>query len=452
MKIPANPLTKFLLGLGLSLGLGLGAQAAPTTSGPDADKQFFPIASYRVGPYASAGIQIWAGRIDYFRYLNEVEGGINGVKLVWQECETEWTAEKGIECYERFKNGLNGAPVAVYLPNGAPAAYALTDRAAQDKIPLITLAYGRTEAADGRVFPYIFPVMLTFYSEASALINYIAEREGGHDQLKGKKIATVYHDSAYGRETIEPLKLLAEKYGFENIQIPVADPGNEQSSQWRQVRQAKPDWVFLRTWGVSTPVAIKTAARFGFPADRIIGDVWASSEEDVIPAGEASKGYLALTPYPAGTGFDIHQRLKKHIIDTGKSDLKDLNSFGSVYYNSGLVDAIVSVEAVRTAQARFGNRPINGEEGQWGLENLKLDEQSLKKSGFHGLVQNLELSCGDHEGGGAVRVQQWDGQRWNLVSDWVQADRELLQPLIDAKSAAYAREKGITPRDCGKEP
>lgn len=84
--------------------------------------------------------------------------------------------------------------------------------------------------------------MLTFYSEASALVNYIAEREGGFDKLKGKKIATVYHDSAYGRETLGPLKLLAEKYGFENIQIPVADPGNEQSAQWRQVRQANPDW------------------------------------------------------------------------------------------------------------------------------------------------------------------------------------------------------------------
>lgn len=176
----------------------------------------------------------------------------------------------------------------------------MAERAVSDKIPLVTLAYGRTESTDGRVFPYMFPVMLTFYSEASALVNYIAQREGGFDKLKGKKIATVYHDSAYGRETQEPLALLAAKYGFENIQIPVADPGNEQSAQWRQVREQKPDWVFLRTWGVSTPVAIKTAARFGIPADHIIGDVWASSEEDVIPAGNAAKGYLALTPIRPG--------------------------------------------------------------------------------------------------------------------------------------------------------
>lgn len=435
-----------------ALFIGAGsALAADTTPGPDSGKQFFPIASYRVGPYAASGIPIWAGIIDYYRYINEVEGGINGVPIVWQECETEWTAEKGIECYERFKNGLNGAPVAAYFPNGAPAAYALSDRAAKDKTPLVTLAYGRTEATDGRVFPYNFPVVVTFYSEASALVNYIAEREGGFDKLKGKKIATVYHDSAYGRETLDPLALLSEKYGFENIQIPVPDPGSEQSAQWRKVREEKPDWVFLRTWGVSTPVAIKTAQRFGVPVDRIIGDVWASSEDDVIPAGEAAKGYLALTPYPAGTDFYIHRRLKETILDKGKSDLRDPKAFVTVYYNSGLTSALLSVEIVRQAQAKFGNRPITGEEAQWALEHLTLDDAALKKAGFLGLTQNLQLTPADHEGGGAVRVQQWNGAAWTLVSDWVQADRATLRPLIDAKSAAYAKENGIVPRDVGTQ-
>ncbi|WKN21261.1 ABC transporter substrate-binding protein [Azotobacter vinelandii] len=430
-----------LLALGVHHALPGSALAAP-------NEQFFPLATYRVGAYASSGIPVWAGMIDYLRYINEVEGGINGVKLVWQECETEWTAEKGIECYERFKNGLDGAPVAVYQPNGAPAAYALADKAAADKIPLITLGYGRTEATDGSVFPYNFPVMLTFYSEASAVIEYIARREGGLDKLKGKKIATVYHDSAYGRETQGPLALLAEKYGFENIQIPVADPGNEQSAQWRQVRQAKPDWVFLRTWGVSTPVAIKTAARFGFPVERIIGDIWASSDEDVLPTGPAGKGYLALTPYPGGADFEIHKKIKEHILDKGKSDLKDPKSFGSVYYNSGLVNAAIAVEAIRAGQARFGKRPLDGDEGRWGLEHLDIDDARLKAIGFHGLMQPLRLSCSDHEGGGAAKVQQWDGSSWKLITDWVQADRQTLRPLIEAKSGVYAKEKGIAPRDC----
>ena len=188
----------------------------------------------------------------------------------------------------------------------------------------------------------------------------------------------------------------------------------------------------------------------GASADRIIGDIWASSNEDVLPAGEAGKGYLALTPYPGGAGFDIHKRIKQHILDKGKSDLKDPKSFGSVYYNSGLINAAIAVEAIRAGQKKFGNRPLNGEEGRWGLEHLNIDDARLKDIGFGGLMQKLKLSCSDHEGGGAARVQQWDGAKWNLVTDWIQADRKLLRPLIDAKSAAYAKEKAVTPRDCSK--
>ncbi|WPP00656.1 ABC transporter substrate-binding protein [Pseudomonas sp. HR96] len=429
--------------------LALGLQAAlPVTSHAAGNEQFVPMATYRVGAYASSGIPWWAGEIDYFRYVNEVQGGVNGVKLVWQECETEWNVDRIVECYERFKGGLNGAPTAFFFTHSTPGSYALMEKGAADRIPLIDGAGGRTESTDGRVFPYAFPLLLNYYSQASVGINYIAGREGGFDRLKGKKIVTVYHDSAYGRETQAAMTLLAQKYGFENIQIPVADPGNEQSAQWRQVRQIQPDWIFLRTWGVSTPVALKTAVRFGIAVDHIIGDVWAGSEADVIPAGSAAKGYQALAPFPGGDGFEIHQRLRQAILDPGKSDLKDPSYFGKVYYNIGLINAAIAVEALRTAQGRFGNRPLNGEEARWGFEHLNIDTARLKAIGFEGLLAPLKLSCADHEGGGAARIQQWDGQQWVLVTDWIQADRDTLRPLIEAKSDSYAKEKGITARDC----
>lgn len=432
-----------LAAVGAGLALGLVAPAAAE----DATVQYIPLLTYRVGAYASSGIPIWAGIIDYFTYLNEAEGGINGVKLVWDECETEWGVEKGLECYERVKHGKDGSPVPILWPHSDPIAKALLEKATADKIPLLTLNYGPTESVDGRVFPYSFPVVLSFYSEASTAINYIAQVSGGKDKLKGLKIVTLYHDSPYGKETQTPLALLAKTYGFEDIQIPVPHPGNDQTAQWARIRQIKPDWVFLRGWGVMTPVAIKTAAKVGFPVNHIIGGIWSSSEEDVRPAGAVGKGYLAITTYPAGTNFPLDEKLKKYVIDKGLSNLKDPKSFGSVYYNSGLVDAIILTEAIRTAQGKFGNRPINGEEGQWGLEHLDITEKRLAEIGAVGLAPTLKLSPSDHEGGGIARVIQWDGEKWNTVSDWIPADTDLLRPVILEKAAAYAKEKGITPRN-----
>lgn len=441
--------SKFIRGLGIA-AIGALALLAPSHKPAVADGakvQYFPLPTFRVGAYASSGIPVWAGEIDYFRYINNVEGGINGVKLVWDECETQWEVEKGVECYERVKGGKDGSPVPIFLPHGDPISKALTEKTVADKIPQITIAYGRTESIDGRVFPYSFPVLFSFWSEASSVVNYIAEIEGGKDKLKGKKIATVYHDSPYGKETQYPLDVLAKTYGFENIQIPVPHPGNDQSAQWAKIRQLKPDYVFLRGWGVMTPVAIKTAAKTGYPVDHIIGGVWSGSEEDVRPAGAVGKGYKAVTPFPAGADFEILKRIKADIVDKNLSDLKDPKSFGSVYYNSGVIEAIISVEAIRTAQSKFGNRPITGEEAQWGLEHLKLDDARLKEIGASGLVQPLQLSLKDHEGGGAGKILQWDGEKWNVVSNgWVRSDREILLPLVYERAAAYAKEKKISLR------
>ena len=438
----------FLKALALAAGLGLvGLSAsAPALAQDHKGEQLYPLFTYRTGPYAPSFIPFGAGNRDYLNYINDVEGGVDGVRIFIQECETAYEIERGIECYERYKHGYDGALTAAIYPHSSGLDVALTDKARIDKIPIVSPGGGQNIATDGRVFPYQYPLVFDYWSEAQIVVDFIAQKAGGYDKLKGVKIATLYHDSGYGRDTIEPLGILAKKYGFTDIQIPVPHPGEQQQAQWQQIRSAGADWVFLRGWGVMTPVAIKTAAKVGFPVDHIIGGIWSSSEEDVIPAGPVGKGYLAITTYPAGTNFPIHEQIKKYVIDKGLSDLKDPKSFGSVYYNSGIVHAIILTEAIRTAQAKFGHRPIDGEEGQWGLEHLNIDDKRLKELGVLGLMQPLKLSIKDHEGGGFARIIQWDGTKWNTVSDWIPSDRDLLLPLVYEKAAAYAKEKGITPR------
>jgi len=432
-----------------SLLLALGA--TPFSNAQAAGEEYFPLQSYRVGPYAAGGSGFFGGFIDYMNLVNKRDGGVNGVKLTWSECETEYVVEKGVECYERLKSGLNGAPAAATNPLSVGIAYATLDRSTVDKIPLVTINHGRTDSTDGAVFPYVFPLQLNPYSEVSAIVNYIGQQSGGLNQLKGKKIVVLYHGSPYGRETIPVLDTLAKKYGFELTQIEVPHPGNEQGSQWLTIHRIKPDWVILRGWGVMNPVALKSAQKVGFPADHIIGNIWSNSEEDARPAGDAAKGFISITTHPSGTGFPVIQAIDQYVIKPGNGNLKDPARFGTVYYNLGVVNGILNVEALRVAQAKFGNKPLTGEQVRWGFEHLNLDDARLKQLGAYGLVQPLKLSCADHEGGGAVRFQQWDGQQWKVISGWVQADRALLRPIIEKSANAYAKEKGITPRDCGKD-
>ncbi|WP_137936322.1 ABC transporter substrate-binding protein [Chitinivorax sp. B] len=415
-----------------------------------AGEQFIPMPSYRIGPYAAGGTGVYGGFIDYLNYINIKEGGVGGVKLTYEECETEYKVDRGVECYDRLKGkGPTGASMFNFLSTGI--TYAVLERAAQDKIPIVSIGYGRTDASDGRVFPWVFPLLTNYWSQSTTKIKFIGQREGGMDKLKGKKIVNLYHGSAYGKETIPVLEAQAKKYGFELSNVEVPAPGNEQQSQWLQIRQLKPDWVILRGWGVMSAAAIKAAAKVGFPRDKMVGVWWAGAEDDVVPAGGVAKGYIAAAFAPSGANYPVVQDIKKVIYGAGKGNMQDSNRVGHANYNRGVVHGILNVEAIRVAQGKFGKKPLTGEQVRWGLEHLKIDDKRLKELGAVGLVPPLATSCMDHEGAGMVRFQQWDGTRWIPITDWVAADKGLVRPMIEASAAAYAKEKGVTPRDCSKE-
>ncbi|HXV08104.1 MAG TPA: ABC transporter substrate-binding protein, partial [Burkholderiales bacterium] len=172
--------------------------AAVLPAGAQPNEQFIPAAFYWVGPYAAGGSGISAGMLDYLSLVNERDGGVGGVKLTWEKCETEYNNTRGVECYERLKS----RHPALFHPLSTGITYSLIDRAAVDHIPLVTIGYGRTDASDGRVFPYVFPLITNYWSQNTAKIRFIGMREGGMEKLKGKKIVNLYHDSAYGKETI----------------------------------------------------------------------------------------------------------------------------------------------------------------------------------------------------------------------------------------------------------
>lgn len=339
-------------------GIAVASSIVASSAWAQAADQFVALPSYRVGPYAAGGSGFYGGIIDYFNLVN-ANGGVNGVKVSWEECETEYNPSRGIECYERLKTKNGGATVVEPLSTGI--AYGILDRIPQDKIPMTTLGYGRSDAANGKVFPYVFPLISNYWSQAAAMVKYLGEKSGGMDKLKGKKIVHLYHDSAFGKEPLPVLEAMSAQYGFELVKIPVAPPGSEQQSQWLQIRQAKPDYVILWGWGVMNSVAIKTAQRNGFPREKMLGVWWAGSEEDTVPSGDAAKGYTSMTFNTPGN-YPLLDELRKKVYAGGKGNLTDQARIGSVYHMRGLTAGVMYVEAMRAAQensARAKRSPAN---------------------------------------------------------------------------------------------
>lgn len=414
-----------------------------------AKQQFVPVLSYRTGAYAPNGAPWANGYVDYLKLVNE-RGGINGVKLQFEECETGYDTARSVECYERLKDKNGGASFVQPLSTGA--TFAITEKAPVDKIPVVTVGYGRSESADGTVFKWNFPIAGTYWVAADTIIQAIGQKEGGLDKLRGKKIALVYHDSPYGKEPIPLLQERSRMHGFELTLLPVTAPGVEQKATWLQVRQNRPDYVLLWGWGVMNSTALKEAQATGYPREKMYGVWWAGAEPDVKDVGDGAKGYNAVAMQH---GAEPQSQFVKDVL--AKLHAKNLGTgpkeeVGQVLYMRGAMSAMLGVEGVRAAQERFGKgKTMNGEQIRWGLENLNLTQAKLDALGFAGVMRPISTSCVDHMGAAWTRIHTWDGKAWKFSSDWLQADEQILKPLVKSTAAKYASEKKLTPRtpaDC----
>ena len=415
--------------------LAIGAMMA---AGPVMADLVFPSLSYRTGPYAAGGIPFADGYADYMTLLNERDGGIGGVMTRILECETGYNTEKGVECYESTK----GEGSLVYQPLSTGITYQLIPKATADGIPIHSMGYGRTSAKNGNVFSNVFNYPANYWDGASGAVNYLLESNGG--DISGKKIALVYHNSAYGKEPIRTLEGLAAKHGFELSLLPVDHPGQEQKSQWLQIRRERPDFVLMWGWGVMNQVAIQEAANIRFPMENFIGIWWSGSENDVLPAGAAANGYKALTFHGVGSDFPVFADIQKYVVDAGKAAGAG-DQVGTVRYNRGLYAAMLAAEAAKKAQEIHGVADINAAQMRDGMEALEITEAKMAELGLPNFGPEFAVSCANHGGNALVGVTQWDAnaKSWSLISDFKPTDGDIIGPLIEEDSAAYASENNI---------
>ena len=304
------------LALGVAIVTTLSAAVATAQA---EDGIYVPLMSYRTGPYSGAGAAIFNGMLDYLHMLDARDGGVGGARLIVEECETGYDTKKGVECYDSTK----GKNPVVSTPYSTGITLQLIPRAAVDKIPILSMAYGLSASADGNNFPWVFNPPATYWDGASAFVRHAAEVEGGFDKLKGKTIGLVHLDAPYGKEPIPLLEALAKDYGFTLKLYPV--PGAQmqnQTSLWLDVRRDQPDWIYLQGWGSMNPTTLKEASKIGFPMNRLVGVWWAGGEDDVRPAGELAKGYSSLNFSGVGQNFSAIHDILKYVVDKGKSQVQ----------------------------------------------------------------------------------------------------------------------------------
>lgn len=398
-----------------------------------AQEVYLPNLSYRTGPFAATGTPLMNGQRDYMTLLNERDGGANGVKLGYDECETGYNTEKGVECYEKTK-----ARAIVTQPWSTGITLQVLPKTNVDKIPVLAPGYGFSPMADGKTFAWAFNPPSSYWDGASMILKHISG--GDMAALKGKKIALLHLDHPFGKEPIPLLEQLASTHGFTLLPIPVGlKEMQNQSAQWLQIRRERPDYVLMWGWGAMNAGAVTEAVKTKYPMDQFYGIWWSGSDDDLLPLGEQAKGYKSISWSIPMPDAPIMADLKKYVIDAGKSQVSDpAADINKVFYQRGLIISMFLVEGIKAAQAQFNTKEVTAEQLRWGLENLKIDEAKLAELGMTGMVVPFSTSCDNHTGHGGGWMLEWDGAKFVKVSDLLQADRDVIKPLEDAKAKEYA--------------
>ncbi|SDR62378.1 amino acid/amide ABC transporter substrate-binding protein, HAAT family [Rhizobiales bacterium GAS191] len=436
---PMNAKTMGALAAAILLGAGtLGAASAAFAE----DSIYVPLFTYRTGPFSGSGIPVADGMHDYLEMLNQRDGGIGGVKLVIEECETGYDTKKGIECYEAIK----GKKPVMVNPWSTGITLPLIPKAAVDKIPILSMAYGLSASAVGETFPWAFNPPNTYWDGLSMILRYIADKDGGLDKLKGKTIGYLYLDAGFGKEPIPMFEAFAKDVGFTLKMYPVAfgDLQN-QSSQWLNVRRDKPDYMVMYGWGAMNGTAVKEAARISYPMDKFIS-IWWPSEDDARGAGDAAKGFKILNWHATGANFPAIQDILSKVVDKGKSQVASKDKVGEVLYDRGVYNSMLIAEAIANAQKLTGKKVVTGEDVRRGLETIDLTPDRLKQLGFEGFTGPLQITCRDHNGHRPTFMQAWDGQKWVKVSGDLPSMSDKVMPLAEAAAKDYAEKNAGWPK------
>jgi branched-chain amino acid transport system substrate-binding protein len=375
----------------------------------------------RTGPTATVGTVLCPGYHDYIDLVNS-KGGVEGYKIKVIEVDNEYKVPPAMEAHERFKK--EGAVLEGLY--GTPQTQALAKKLEEDKILGTSPGFGTAAAADGKRYPYVFPIAASYWSQAGAAIEFAKEKMGG---LKGKKIAYLFYDNPAGKEPLPILQDLSKSEGFELRTFAVPAPGVEMGAQVLDITQRyRPDFVVTHLFGRAPSVSIKELKGKGFPLSKVVAFVWGSAEADIIAAGGfgMAEGYNTLQFAGVGKDFPVIKEIAAMYKAEGKSAPKEMDS--TVYYNRGVMTAALHVEALRNAIKAKGGGVPTSEEVKNGMEHIK---------GFTlgGLVPPLTLTPADHEGGGWCEVWTVKGGKLVKTKDWYQGYRSVVEKQIQADAS-----------------
>jgi hypothetical protein len=327
------------------------------------------------GPASSWGQFHEKGQRDYFRYVNEVKGGVSGNKI---EMITVDTAYKVPEAQAAVQKFALQDKVDIITTWGAGEGLAAKPIVQKYKIP--TINYSTSWEILEKPVDYMYLPFGSYKMDCYAVLEYIKAIHKGKD---APKVGLLTYNNAYGRSIHEPSKEYAKKLNINLVDIEEFPPRTvDLNTELLRLQKAGAEYVFMQMLPSAIISAFKSADRINYSP--VFLGTWTSTDPDFFKMGVGLIRDRLVIQFPGGLpadkskGMDLMKNLWKRY--------KTVEKFDAAYWEGVVVGIIMERAFIRAYEK---NKVINP-------ETINAAMESFKNEDFGGLVPKITYTKDDH--------------------------------------------------------
>lgn len=361
------------------------------------------------GPASTWGQYHAKGTQDYFRYVNEVKGGVNGRPIELILVDTGYKVSEAVAAVKKFSIQDKVDMIATW---GAGEGLAAKPIIQGYKIP--TLNYSTSWELLEKPVDYMYLPFGSYRLDCAAILEYIKSIHKGNGP---PKVGLLTYNNAYGRSIHRPSQEYAKANNIKLVAIEEFPPKTvDLTTELLRLKKSGAEYVFMQMLPATIVTAFKSADRIHY-SPQFFG-TWTSTDPDFFKLGKGIIRDRLKMQFPGGLPGD-----KGAGVETLKklwAKYKTVSRFDAAYWE-GVVMAMIMERAAVRAQEKYGKVD---------RETLNRAMESFENENFGGLVPPVTYTKSNHEGSFRGRiVQVRENGTFKPLTDFYTPGKETIRHL-----------------------
>ena len=335
------------------------------------------------GPASTWGQFHAKGHKDYFRYVNELKGGVGGNKIDLTVVDHAYKVPEAVKYVKKFCTQDKMDIIATWDAGSGIMAKPVIQKY---KIPNIN--YSTYQGILKAPIDYAYLPYGAYDMDSYAVLEYIRTIHKGSEP---PKVGLLTYNNAYGKSIHEPCKEYAAEHDVNIVGIEEFPPKSlDLNTEILRLKDNGAEYIFMQCLPSAIIMALKSADRINY--DVPFFGTWTSTDPNFFERGKGLIRDRMHMQFPGGLPVDGTPGMK--VMEYLWTRYKTVTKFDASYWE-GVVIAMIMERAFERAYEKFGE--INSSTINQALETFDNED-------FGGIVPNITYTKTDHSASWKARI------------------------------------------------